>query len=856
LTASGDLTASADWEPDRLPVPASDLPGRLGAMNRAVPFRQFVLKVHSRCDLACDHCYVYEHADQSWRGRPRELAAATAAQAGRRIAEHARAHGLARVGVVVHGGEPLLLGAERMRETLAALCREAAPATRLDLRVHTNGVRLDEAFLDLFAEYGVRVGVSLDGGRAANDRHRLYRDGRSSYDQVLGALVRLRGPRHRHLYSGLLCTVDLANDPVEVYRGLLAQEPPRIDLLLPHATWEHQPPGLGTPRDPDRPMDGAGEYARWFAAVFDAWDADGRPVPIRTFESVLAAYAGRPVGTEALGLDPVDLLVIETDGALEQVDSLKTAYDGAAATGLDVWRHSLDEAAAVPGIAVRQLGLDGVSAVCRECELVRICGGGLYPHRYRPGHGFANPSVYCADLKHLITHVISAEERRGRGRAGARARVRAAERADDARAEDGRLDLTAAEFDGLAAGFGSAEAVRVLARNQAEIGRTLLALLAHEGPQHDRRFAESWDLLVAASAQSPAGVARLFAHPYLRAWAVPLVRHLRDGDASEADLHHLEALAASAAVHAGLDVRVPLPVRDGVAPLPTFGSITGGTDRIWLHAATAVQQVDQPTHSVDAAGLRLAIEDTDPYRACHGQIAQRLDPPAVARWSAALSDALGYLDAYLPEFAPTLRAGLTTLVPLRPTADGSLRSSTARDAFGAVGLALPQDPTLLPLLLVHEFQHVKLGALLDMAELYDATDTALYHTRWRTDPRPLEGLLQGTYAHLAVTAFWRVRRTQLTGVARREAEANFARWREATAEALDTLTHSGSLTGLGVRLARSLGETLEPWLAEPVGPGAGTSTGTSTGTGTGTGTGARPRPSGDSSVVRTQPSVH
>ena len=32
--------------------------------------RQFLLKVHSRCNLACDYCYVYQHADQSWRTRP------------------------------------------------------------------------------------------------------------------------------------------------------------------------------------------------------------------------------------------------------------------------------------------------------------------------------------------------------------------------------------------------------------------------------------------------------------------------------------------------------------------------------------------------------------------------------------------------------------------------------------------------------------------------------------------------------------------------------------------------------------------------------------------------------------------
>ncbi len=35
---------------------------------------QYVLKVCSRCDLACDHCYVYEHADQSWQAKPKIIA--------------------------------------------------------------------------------------------------------------------------------------------------------------------------------------------------------------------------------------------------------------------------------------------------------------------------------------------------------------------------------------------------------------------------------------------------------------------------------------------------------------------------------------------------------------------------------------------------------------------------------------------------------------------------------------------------------------------------------------------------------------------------------------------------------------
>lgn len=37
--------------------------------------------------------------------------------------------------------------------------------------------------------------------------------------------------------------------------------------------------------------------------------------------------------------------------------------------------------------------------------MVDSCVGGLYDHRYRTGSGFANPSVCCADLDKIITHM-------------------------------------------------------------------------------------------------------------------------------------------------------------------------------------------------------------------------------------------------------------------------------------------------------------------------------------------------------------------------------------------------------------------------------------------------------------------
>src|SRR5450755_4064617 len=128
-----------------------------------VPLSQFVLKVHSRCDLACDHCYVYEAADQSWRSRPRGISDEVTARVAQRIAEHAAAHALPDVQVILHGGEPLLAGQARLRR-IATELRAALPRScHLDLRIHTNGVGLSDAFCELFAEQRIGVGVSIDG---------------------------------------------------------------------------------------------------------------------------------------------------------------------------------------------------------------------------------------------------------------------------------------------------------------------------------------------------------------------------------------------------------------------------------------------------------------------------------------------------------------------------------------------------------------------------------------------------------------------------------------------------------------------------------------------------------------------
>jgi uncharacterized protein len=397
------------WAELRRPRPAGEWPedGTLDfeELRRSgwapTPFRQFLFKVHSRCNLNCSYCYVYHLADQSWRDQPKLMAPATVEVAARRIREHVEAHGIDAIGVVLHGGEPLLAGLDYIR-SLVGRVRLIEPAASVHFGIQTNAVLVDEHLARFFHDEGMTVGVSLDGDPTTNDLHRRYRDGSSSYQEVARGLRLLTRPEFRGTLSGILCTITLDADPLGVYQHLMEFSPPGLNFLLPHGNWSSPPPGKS------EPMAGT-PYADWLIEIFDHWySSPVKPVRIRVFDEIISLLLGGRSASESWGLDPVNLVVVETDGTIEQVDSLKSAYDGAPATGLNVRDHSFDEALRLPPMIARQIGIDALHATCLGCPAVRVCGAGLYPHRYVAGSGFKHPSVYCLDLYKLIAHIREA----------------------------------------------------------------------------------------------------------------------------------------------------------------------------------------------------------------------------------------------------------------------------------------------------------------------------------------------------------------------------------------------------------------------------------------------------------------
>lgn len=358
-----------------------------------------VIKVATRCNLNCSYCYEYNMEDESWRQKPRVLSLETAASIGRRIRQHCAAWNRRRFAVSFHGGEPLLAGAEHIAAVVEAIRREAAPDVTVDFGMQTNGMLLTPKIVETLSHLRFSVGVSIDGSKATNDRHRTTRNGKSSFSRTVAGIDNLKAGGRPGLFAGLLAVIDLDARPIETFDFLASLEPPSIDFLLPHGNWHRPPPGK-------QQLDRNAPYAEWLIAIFDAWFRGRHSnIEVRTFEEIIEHLSGGRGALETLGTEPVALLTISSDGDIEGVDTMKSAYPGAQTLGLNVRSHSFDDALDHRMVAVRQMGMDALAPECVACGLVKTCGGGYFPHRYSPETGFANRSVYCSDLYKLIDHI-------------------------------------------------------------------------------------------------------------------------------------------------------------------------------------------------------------------------------------------------------------------------------------------------------------------------------------------------------------------------------------------------------------------------------------------------------------------
>jgi HEXXH motif-containing protein len=391
------------------------------------------------------------------------------------------------------------------------------------------------------------------------------------------------------------------------------------------------------------------------------------------------------------------------------------------------------------------------------------------------------------------------------------------------------------ELATVAHGQGGGPAVRKLRAGYHSRLLVILRVLLDETPVEltESPLARAWDLLVEAERADPSAVADVLGRPEVQGWAAETVRLLastKDSVLLGVLAGQLHAVAAAAAIGAGVDCAVRVPAVAGVIALPGLGTIAlsspGHAELVSTSQGVSVRTADgirqlPAALTEDGPGwlaqrrircehhgrvLDVVLDDIQPFRFGGVRPGQRLTGDEVEDWRRRLDGAWRLLATEHPAVADELSAGLSTLVPR--TAANRFRHSSASttDAFGTMEAAPVEDPATMASVLIHEFAHSKLNGVLNLVTLDVEDRRATCYAPWRDDPRPLHGLLHGAFSFLTVTDFWRRERH---GDPARNLE--FAVRRGQVAAALADIADSGLLTDAGEVFVREMRTVAETW---------------------------------------------
>jgi uncharacterized protein len=303
--------------------------------------------------------------------------------------------------IVLHGGEPLLLGSKRLSSLLEKI-RRVLPEF-YPISIQTNGVLISDELLDICSYYRVTIAVSIDGPQEIHDRYRISHSGIGTFDDVMKGLTILKNHKDSDfLNTGLLAVINPESNPKDVYDFFKSIDATSLDFLYKDGNHDSLPVGKSSLNST--------EYGRWMLGLLQAYLFDSDPISIRILDDMIKVILGGIVSKEGLGVTDYGILIIDTDGTVMKNDTLKSSFNGADKflNPVNVKNDRLIDFLKTKEFSDYRKLQKPTNEACINCELLSICGGGMILHRYSKDNDFNNASVYCSDQKFLIEGIKQA----------------------------------------------------------------------------------------------------------------------------------------------------------------------------------------------------------------------------------------------------------------------------------------------------------------------------------------------------------------------------------------------------------------------------------------------------------------
>lgn len=357
--------------------------------------KAIIVKVASRCNLNCTYCYMYNMGDESYKLQPKFMSQSTIKDMFIRINNHCNKHNLDKFLLVFHGGEPLLCGIDFYRNFVRIGDEIMSPNVRIDYAMQTNGVLLTHELAFELKSLQIQVGVSLDSTEMSNNKNRIYHNGKGSYNEIIRGFEIIKDVYGAD-YANCLCVIDTNENPTFVYNHFKEIGASNVHFLF--QDFNYLTAGV----------DSVPKVGEWLSEMFDLWynDTDENKPSLRPLTDLISLMFGIERFSEIFGKGYNDVLVVETNGSIETVDTLKICGDSFTKTVFNVKKNELGDI--YEGSKLAGLYYNAHFELCNQCKncpVENVCGGGFLGHRYSTEKEFDNPSVYCKEIIKIISHI-------------------------------------------------------------------------------------------------------------------------------------------------------------------------------------------------------------------------------------------------------------------------------------------------------------------------------------------------------------------------------------------------------------------------------------------------------------------
>lgn len=357
-------------------------------MFKIIPYDSILVKLASRCNLACKYCYWFR--DSEVYKKPKILTNEAEDNFIIKLKKYLLKYQPHIFDVILHGGEPTLFGKIRLKSLCDKLKNlEKELNCSLPISITTNGILIDEEWANLFKTYDINVAISVDGDEVTNDSQRVDFKGKGTYSRIKKAITILKD---HQIEPGVLAVCLVDSEPEDIYKGLVDDlDIKRFDVLIPDATYSDNP----------KPI------YEYYKKLYDLWYDDyyQRGVSITLIECLNRGALGKPSLSNSIGYAPEKTITLMTDGSLEPLDYLRISSNGFTASSFNIFSHDLEDLQShVLWKEVYESSLN-LAEKCNNCKFKYPCGGGPIQTRWSSENRFNNPSVYCDDLYQLFDYV-------------------------------------------------------------------------------------------------------------------------------------------------------------------------------------------------------------------------------------------------------------------------------------------------------------------------------------------------------------------------------------------------------------------------------------------------------------------